>query len=75
MDWDGAWGVVMVIVMVLFWTLVIAAAVWLIRELTRARPHPAQGEDPRQILERRLADGSISVDEYRERRQELGRDG
>jgi putative membrane protein len=66
MDWDGGWWIVMAIGMVLFWGLVILGIVWLVRELsgTRARSET----DAVAILERRLAEGTISPEEYRERR-------
>ena len=77
MDWDGGWGVLMVIGMLLFWVLVIAAVVWVVRELTSQRPSRGSGglggtdaraDDPLQILDRRLADGSISPEDYEQRR-------
>jgi putative membrane protein len=77
MDWGGGWEVAMAIGALLFWALVIAALVWLVRELSASRHvEPSQESTPLAILDRRLADGSISVDEYRERRAELvGTDG
>lgn len=65
-DWGGGWWVVMVVAMTLFWGLVIF---WLVREVVprRSRDGAPQSEDPRQILDRRLAEGLISPDEYRER--------
>jgi putative membrane protein len=69
MDWDGGWSVVMVVGMVLFWALVIVGIIWLLRELrssTASRSKP--DDDPLRILDRRLADGLISPDDYRERR-------
>ena len=66
MDWDGGWWIAMAIGMVLFWGLVILGIVWLVRELSGAR---ARSEtDAVAILERRLAEGTISPEEYRERR-------
>lgn len=73
MDWNGGWGVVMMIGMILFWAVVIVAIVWLIREFgsPRARAHP--DDDPLRVLDRKLAEGSISPDDYRERREILDR--
>ena len=72
MDWDGGWGVLMVLGMVLLWALVIGGIIWLIRELGRSRSTEAgRAEDPLKILDRRLADGSITPEEYRERRTVL----
>ena len=72
MDWDGGWGVLMVIGMLLFWVLVIAAVIWIVRELTGDRRsssvHASRADDPMQILDRRLADGSITPEDYQARR-------
>ena len=60
---------VMMVGMVLFWGLVILGIIWLLRE-TLGRHHPAH--DPRAILDRRLAEGEISVEEYEQRKKTLG---
>lgn len=64
------WWIVMMLGMIVFWGAIIALIVWLVRgggiDLRR-RPL----EDPREILKRRLADGSITVEEYEERRTAL----
>lgn len=75
MDWDGGWWIVMALGMLVFWGLVILGVVWLVREFARAREQrPAATEpDPFAILDRRLASGEISPEEYRERRDVLGR--
>jgi putative membrane protein len=66
--WDGGWWVVMVVMMVIFWGAVIVAAIWAVRALL-ARD---QGKsDALELLERRLASGEISPQEYRERRDIL----
>jgi putative membrane protein len=72
-DWGhmgGGWWVVMAIGMVLFWALVIVGLVWLVRELT-GRRGPGLGQDPLELLDRRLAEGTISPEDYRERREIL----
>lgn len=69
-DWGGGWWVVMGLGMVLFWALVIVAIVWLVRGGLGPRDH-VQREDPLEILDRRLAAGEISVDEYEQRRATL----
>lgn len=76
MDWDGGWSVVMVVGMVLFWALLIAGIVWVVRELARGRgaEHSSADTGPLQTLDRRLAEGSISPDDYRERRAMLSGD-
>lgn len=70
MDWDGGWWILMAIGMVLFWGLVIFGIVWVVRELgSRHEHHGRPGpSDPLAILDRRLAEGAISAEEYRERR-------
>lgn len=69
-DVGGGWWVVMVLGMLIFWGLVIAAVVWLVRELSGRRPAP-QSERPLDVLQRRLAEGDISVEEFERRRQIL----
>jgi putative membrane protein len=76
MDWDDGWGVVMGIGMVLFWVVVALGVIWLVREVIAGRNQTSAGstsvsDDPLRILERRLADGSIPPEEYRERRATL----
>ena len=65
----GGWWIVMMIWMVLFWVAVVAGVVWLARggfaERWRAEPR----ESPLEILDRRFAEGAMSADEYRERRE------
>jgi putative membrane protein len=64
----GAW-ILMAVGMVLFWGLVIVGLVWLVRSLGEGGSR--RSLDARAVLERRLAEGDISVEEYRERRQAL----
>jgi putative membrane protein len=71
MDWDGGWWILMAIGMVLFWGLVILGIVWLVRELSGGRGWFRSEPDAVAILERRLAEGTISPEEYRERREIL----
>lgn len=66
MDWGGGWGIVMIVGMVLFWALLIAAVVWIVRELVSG-PRGG-GEDPLRLLDRRLADGTISPEDYARRK-------
>lgn len=69
MDWGGGWWVVMVIGMVIFWALVVVGIVWLVREASGHRGFGVRrGHDPLELLDRRLAEGTISPDDYRERR-------
>jgi putative membrane protein len=78
--WDGdvgwGWMSLMMVVMVLFWGAIIFGIVWLIRGGVRGEPaHSAETrvsrETPVQILERRFAEGAISPDDYRARREIL----
>ena len=70
MHGDGGTGgwVLMVLAMLLFWGAVVALVVWLVR----GRASAADGtEEPQRILDRRLASGEITPQEYEERRQIL----
>jgi putative membrane protein len=68
---SGGWWIVMVVGMLIFWGVVIVGGVWLIREVAGRRPR--RGEDPAalEVLDRRLAEGAISIEEYGERRRAL----
>lgn len=68
---DGGWWVVMAIGMVLFWGLVILGIVWLVRELAGHGPRLRRKPDALEMLDRRLAEGTISPEDYRERREIL----
>ena len=77
-DWDGhhdgGWWIVMGFGMIVFWVLVIALVVWLVRTWSpghHAVGHPAGPQSPLDVLDHRLAEGSISVEEYQERRRIL----
>lgn len=66
----GAWGFTLVTIsIVLFWALMIIAAVALIRYIGRSQPtHPAASPEhrkPEQILAERFARGEIDQDELR----------
>lgn len=70
-DVGAGWMVGMMFLMVLFWAAVVFGIVWLIRG-------PYDGwrggrrETPSEILDRRFAEGAISVDEYQKRRDLIG---
>lgn len=53
--------IAMMLGMIIFWGLVILGIVWLLRE-TIGRGHHAP--DPLAILDRRLAEGQVSTEEY-----------
>ena len=69
-DWGAGWWILMAFMMVAFWGLVIVGVVWLIRALMAER-HGHGGASPIELLDRRLASGEISPEEYRERRAVL----
>jgi putative membrane protein len=69
---DGGWWVVMATGMVLFWGLVIVGLVWLARELAGRGGGLRPRQDPLELLDRRLAEGTISPEDYHERREILG---
>lgn len=77
MDWGAGGWVLMGLGMVIFWGLVIFGVVWLVRTLAGHDHHPAAQQAPSalEILDRNLAEGTISVDEYHERRGLLTRPG
>jgi putative membrane protein len=62
--------ILMMLGMALFWGLVIVGIVWLLRE-SIGRGHHEPGGDPLAILDRRLAEGQISVEEYEQRKKTL----
>ena len=75
-DWDhmGGWWILMGIGMFLFWVLVIVGIVVVVRELIRSRD--MRRDEPGSpaamaVLDRRLAEGEITSEEYRERRAVL----
>lgn len=71
-DVGAGWMILMMTGMVLFWGAIILGIVWLIRSgFDRRRSE--ERETPAEILERRFAEGAISADEYRERREVIAR--
>ncbi len=75
---DGGWGSGMFAALLLVALAVVAFVVWFVRSSSGAHaqaPHAAGGvatETPMQILDRRLAQGEISPEEYKERAAILG---
>jgi putative membrane protein len=67
-DVGWGWWLLMSVGMAAFWGLVIYGALWLARSANSAdrasAAPPGPTEPPEQILERRLASGEISIDEY-----------
>lgn len=72
-DWNmhgdpgTGWSIVMVIGMMLFWGSIIVLGVWAVKSTIGSR----SGDDPQTILDRRLASGEITPDEYEQRRSIL----
>ena len=81
MHGDVGWGwmALMMAVMVLFWGAVIFGIVWLVRSVSGGGPAPS-GETPVsretavEILERRFAEGALTLEDYRARREVLVND-
>jgi putative membrane protein len=69
-DVGAGWMIAMMIVMVLFWGAIIFGVVWLIRGAFGGRSQERR-ESPIEVLERRFAEGAISVEDYRARRKVL----
>lgn len=73
--YDGTWGFwqmgLMWVGMIAFWGLVIWLFYLLVTRATGDRRGP-DTEDPRRVLDRRLASGEIDLDEYTRLRDALG---
>ena len=61
----------MMIGMGLIWLAIILGAVWLVRDSTEPRQQEAPSENALTILDRRFAEGAVSLDEYKQRREVL----
>jgi len=61
-DVGSGWWILMMLGMVIFWGAVIAFVVWIMRGSVGARTNR-----PQETLRHRLADGSITVEEYERR--------
>jgi putative membrane protein len=77
--WGWGWMALMMGVMLVFWGAVIVGIVWLVRGAASGpapRERDASMETPAEILDRRFAEGEISEEDYRARREVLtGRGG
>jgi hypothetical protein len=61
----------MMIGMGLFWLAIILGVVWLVRDgVEHRQPEPTR-EDALTVLDRRLAESAITLDEYKQRRDVL----
>ena len=70
-DWGAGWWILMMLGMVVFWGLVIVGIVWVVRELSGRHEHASATGSALDLLDRRLAGGQISPEEYEERRRIL----
>ena len=61
----------MMIGMGLFWLAIILGVVWLVRNSAERRQHEGPSENAVTILDRRFAEGAVSLDEYQQRRDVL----
>ncbi|MCL5959475.1 MAG: SHOCT domain-containing protein, partial [Chloroflexi bacterium] len=71
----GIWGIIMGIVMLLFWVLIIGGivllVVWLVRQGQPAAAGPAGGRGALEILKERYARGEITREQYDEMRRDI----
>ena len=71
----AGWMALMMVAMVLFWGAIIFGAIWLLRGAARGESstqrEPLDKERPVDILERRFAEGAITEEDYRARREVL----
>ncbi|OPZ85672.1 MAG: hypothetical protein BWY76_01315 [bacterium ADurb.Bin429] len=70
----GGWWVVMLLSMLLFWTAIGIGLYLLYRVVARQgafTPPAISGDTPRAVIDRRLAAGEITLDEYRALRETL----
>ena len=75
--WHDGWGpgawIAMALVMLVFWTIVVAAIIALVRASQGGGPqhHVGRSGDAEHILAERFARGEIDADEYKQRRDLL----
>jgi len=76
--WHDGWGpgawIAMAFVMLVFWTIVVAAILALVRSNQQGRGQDrdaGRADDPERILAERFARGEIDADEYKQRRDVL----
>ncbi len=75
MHWDFGWGMGFGwLFMFLFWAVVIAAIVFLVRNLAAGSGRQERGDTALEILKKRYARGELSHEEYIKARDELKRD-
>lgn len=69
-DFGTGWWIPMVVMMVLFWGGIILGILWLVRGGFDGW-RGGRRETPLDVLERRFAESTISVEDYHERREVL----
>lgn len=75
---DGGWGWGMAVLMLLALVAVVALVVWVVHSSGGAHAHAAHpsgsglAETPMQVLDRRLATGEVTPEDYKERAAILG---
>ena len=80
MYWNGHMGaggwILSVLLTLIIIALVVAGIVWLVSALGNRENRPATSQTPeasaREILDRRLASGEVTVEQYNELRETLG---
>ena len=74
-NFGWGWMLLMMIPMLLFWAAIIFGVVWLIRGSTWGQParddRRLSKESPVEILDRRLAKGAVTLEDYQARREVL----
>ena len=74
-DFGWGWMALMMVFMVVFWGAVIFGVVWLVRGTAQGRwtsgGPPVTKQSPLDILERRFAEGAMTEQDYRARREVL----
>jgi putative membrane protein len=68
---DGGWAFVMGMLMLLVLAAVILLVVWVVRSTASNAGAAPGGESPMEVLDRRLASGDITPEDYRERAEIL----
>ncbi len=69
--WGSGWGSGWMIAMMLGWLVLLGFGIWAVVALTRGQSQPPavpRTEAPQEILDRRLAAGEITSEEYLEAR-------
>jgi putative membrane protein len=74
-NFGWGWMTLMMIPMLLFWGAIIFGVIWLIRSSTWGQATQADRlvskESPVEILERRFAEGAMTLEDYQARREVL----